>query len=52
MLSEPQVEYAALDSLVLIPLREHLERIAIDNGWTAEVSAAARRSAEEALRFN
>lgn len=51
VLSEPQVEYAALDSLVLIPLRGQLERVAIDNGWTAEVAAAAKRSAEEALRF-
>ncbi len=52
VLSEPQVEYAALDALVLIPLRDKLERVAIDNGWTAEVAAAAKRSAEEALRFS
>lgn len=51
-LSEPQVEYAALDALVLIPLRNHLERVAIDSGWTAEVVAAAKRSADEALRFS
>jgi ribonuclease D len=51
VLSEAQVEYAALDALVLIPLRDRLEREAIENGWTAEVEAAAQRSADEALRF-
>lgn len=51
VLSSAQVEYGALDALVLIPLRERLERYAIDNGWTAEIAAAAERSAAEALRF-
>lgn len=51
VLSQAQVQYAALDSLVLIPLRERLEREALVNGWTAEVTAAAERSAAEALRF-
>jgi ribonuclease D len=52
VLTEAQVQYAALDSLVLIPLRKRLERDAIDNGWTAEVEAAAERSTAEALRFS
>jgi ribonuclease D len=52
VLSAAQVQYAALDALVLIPLRERLERDAIDNGWTAEVDAAAERSLAEALRFS
>jgi ribonuclease D len=51
VLTEAQVQYAALDSLVLIPLRKRLERDAIANGWTAEIEAAAERSAAEALRF-
>lgn len=51
-LSAAQIEYAALDSLVLIPLRERLERAAIDNGWTAEIAAAAERSLAEAARFS
>lgn len=50
-LSSAQVEYAALDALVLIPLRERLERAALENGWAVEVEAAAERSAAEALRF-
>ena len=50
-LSAAQVQYAALDALVLIPLRERLERDAIENGWTAEVHAATERSMSEALRF-
>lgn len=52
VLSGAQVEYGALDALVLIPLRERLERNAIEFGWRAEVEAAAERSAEEALRFS
>jgi ribonuclease D len=52
VLSAAQVQYAALDALVLIPLRERLERVAIENGWTAEVDAAAERSLAEALRFS
>jgi ribonuclease D len=51
-LSAAQVEYGALDALVLLPLRERLEREALDNGWVAEVGAAAERSAAEALRFS
>jgi ribonuclease D len=50
-LSAAQLQYAALDALVLIPLRRRLERSALDYGWTAEVDAAAERSAAEALRF-
>jgi ribonuclease D len=51
VLSAAQVQYAALDSLVLIPLRKRLETDAIAGGWTAEVDAAAERSLAEALRF-
>lgn len=51
VLSSAQVEYGALDALVLIALRERLERDAIANGWTAEIEAAAERSAAEATRF-
>jgi ribonuclease D len=51
-LSGAQLEYAALDALVLIPLREQLERTAVEFGWTSEVEAAAERSAAEALRFS
>lgn len=50
-LTAAQIEYAALDALVLIPLRERLERTAIDNGWVAEVSEAAEHSLAEARRF-
>jgi ribonuclease D len=52
VLTSAQVQYAALDALVLIPLRERLERTAIENGWTAEIDAAAERSLAEALRFS
>lgn len=52
VLTRAQVEYAALDALVLIPLRARLEREALDSGWTAEVFAAAERSLAEALRFS
>jgi ribonuclease D len=52
VLSAAQVEYAALDALVLIPLRVRLEREALACGWTAEVAAAAERSVAEALRFS
>lgn len=52
VLSAAQVQYGALDALVLIPLRERLERAAIENGWTAEVEAAAERSLAEAARFS
>lgn len=51
-LSAAQVEYGALDALVLPPLRERLESDALDNGWTAEVEAAAERSLAEAARFS
>jgi ribonuclease D len=50
-LSGAQVQYGALDALVLVPLRERLERDALNFGWAAEVDAAVARSAEEALRF-
>jgi ribonuclease D len=50
-LSFAQIEYAALDSLVLTVLREKLERDAIAGGWTAEIAAAVQHSAEEARRF-
>lgn len=52
LLSSAQLEYAALDALVLIPLRTRLERVAIESGWTAEVAAAAERSLAEAARFS
>jgi ribonuclease D len=52
VLSAAQIQYAALDALVLIPLRQRLERDAIENGWAVEVEAAAQRSLEEALRFS
>lgn len=51
VLSSAQVQYGALDALVLIPLRNRLERDALEFGWTAEVRAAAERSAAEARRF-
>lgn len=51
-LTGAQVEYAALDALVLIPLRDRLERDALEFGWSAEVHAATERSAAEALRFS
>ncbi len=51
VLSAAQVEYAALDALVLPVLRARLERDAVDSGWTAEIVAAADRSREEADRF-
>lgn len=50
-LSAAQIEYAALDALVLPVLRERLELTALDAGWTAEVSAAMARSLAEADRF-
>lgn len=51
-LSAAQLEYGALDALVLLPLRRRLEHDAIEYGWTAEVDAAAERSLSEALRFS
>ncbi|MGB0871620.1 MAG: hypothetical protein ACPGYP_00630 [Solirubrobacterales bacterium] len=51
VLSAAQVEYAALDALVLPVLRARLERDAIEFGWTAEIAAATQRSHEEADRF-
>lgn len=50
-LSAAQVEYAALDALVLPVLRDRLESVAIEAGWTAEIHAAMARSSEEAERF-
>lgn len=52
VLSAAQVEYGALDALVLPPLRNRLERDASEFGWTAEVEAAAERSLAEAKRFS
>lgn len=51
VLSAAQVEYAALDALVLPVLRERLEEDAVSAGWTAEIAAATARSREEAERF-
>lgn len=51
VLSKAQIEYAALDALVLPLLRQRLERDAVDSGWTAEIDAAVARSLEEAERF-
>lgn len=51
-LSWAQVEYGALDALVLIPLRLKMERDAIEFGWEEEVHDAARRSLAEAGRFS
>lgn len=51
VLNAAQVQYGALDALVLLPLRERLERDALAYGWTAEVDAAAERSLAEAARF-
>lgn len=50
-LSAAQIEYAALDALVLPVLREQLESVAVDAGWVAEIDAAMARSREEADRF-
>lgn len=50
-LSRAQLDYAALDALVLIRLRETFERRAIEEGWTAQLMAAQRRAANEAVRF-
>ena len=50
-LTSAQVQYGALDALVLLPIRARLERDAIEFGWTAEVEAAAERSLAEAARF-
>lgn len=52
VLSGAQIEYGALDALVLNPLRRTLERNALEFGWTAEVDAAAERSLAEAARFS
>lgn len=51
VLSKAQIEYAALDALVLPQLRRRLEVDAVDSGWTAEIDAAVARSREEAERF-
>jgi ribonuclease D len=50
-LSRAQLDYAALDALVLIRLRETFERRAIEEGWTGQITAAQRRAANEAMRF-
>lgn len=50
-LSEAQLEYGALDALVLIPLRRELERTALAEGWTDELAGAASDSLAEARRF-
>jgi ribonuclease D len=50
-LSRAQLDYAALDALVLIHLRDTFERRAIDEGWTGQIMAAQRRAANEAMRF-
>ncbi len=51
-LTPAQVEYGALDALVLEPLRRRLEADALEFGWTAEIAAAAERSLAEAARFS
>ncbi len=51
VLTSAQVEYGALDAMVLIPLRNRLERDALEFGWSAEIEAAAERSVSEARRF-
>jgi ribonuclease D len=51
-LSWAQIEYGALDALVLIPLRLKMERDALEFGWEEEVHEAARRSLAEAGRFS
>jgi ribonuclease D len=50
-LSFAQIEYAALDALVLIRLRELMEHRAIERGWTGQITMALRRAANEAARF-
>lgn len=50
-LTPAQIEYAALDALVLIQLREAMERSAIAAGHEAHVIAALRRAEREARRF-
>ncbi len=50
-LSRAQLDYAALDALVLIRLRETLERRAAAEGWTAQIAAAQRRADNEARRL-
>lgn len=50
-LSPAQLEYGALDSLVLPPLRAKLLADASDGGWDSEVAAAMEHSAGEARRF-
>lgn len=50
-LTRAQLDYAALDALVLIRLRESFERRAIEEGWTGQIMAAQRRAANEAMRF-
>lgn len=43
-LTSAQVEYAALDALVLPVLRKRMERDALDAGWTSEIEAATEQS--------
>lgn len=50
-LSAAQIEYGALDALVLPPLRAKLLADASVAGWDAEVAAAMEHSAGEARRF-
>lgn len=50
-LSAAQIEYGALDALVLPPLRAKLLADASDGGWDSEVAAAMEHSAGEARRF-
>ncbi|MFY9489198.1 MAG: hypothetical protein WAP35_10975 [Solirubrobacterales bacterium] len=49
-LSDAQLKYAALDALVLIRLREQLERDVIDGGWQHEVAVSLRHTEADARR--
>ena len=50
-LSQAQLDYAALDALVLIRLRDEFERRAVEDGWLPQIAAARRRAGNEARRF-